>query len=73
MIRRKDKILEQSIQRLNISDEVIKRLEENRVININELCNKTKKELKEMELNQNEIDNIQIKLQEEGLNLRGSL
>ncbi|MBQ2917125.1 MAG: hypothetical protein IJE59_02990 [Clostridia bacterium] len=69
----KDKILEQSIKRLNISDNTIKILERNKIMILEDLCKKTKTDLKEIELSQKEIDMVQIQLQLEGLNLRGGL
>ena len=69
----REKILEQSIKRLNIPDNTIKILEDNNIFYLGDLCKKTKTQLKNINLNQNEIDYIQIKLQLEGLNLRGGL
>lgn len=69
----RDKILEQSIKNLNIKDNIIKILESNEIIILQDLCQKTKTDLKRLKLSQDEIDNIQIQLQLEGLNLRGGL
>lgn len=54
----KNKILEQSIKRLSISDKIIKILESNKIIVLEDLCKKTKTDLKKINLSQNEIDEI---------------
>lgn len=65
--------MEQSIQRLNISDETIRILRNNEVKTINQLCDKTKIDLAEFEINKNEIELIQDSLEQEGLRLSGCL
>lgn len=72
-MRKEDKLSGQSINRLNISSKIIKKLENNNIITLYELCSKTKTDLKKSNLTQDEINDIQIKLQLEGLNLRGGL
>lgn len=60
----------QSIDRLDISNESSDILKKNKVITLGELCKKTKKELKELELKQNDIKDIEKELQLLGLNLK---
>lgn len=69
----REKILKQSINRLNISDNTILILKENKINIISELCKKSKTDLKKIGLQQDEINKIQIELQLLGLNIRGGL
>lgn len=63
----------QSIERLNISDKALDVLKENDINNIGTLCERSKSDLKKLDLIQNEINKIDIELQLLGLNLRNSL
>lgn len=65
-----EKMSRQSIDRLDISNESSDILKKNKVITLGELCKKTKKELKELELKQNDIKDIEKELQLLGLNLK---
>lgn len=68
-----EKILKQSIDRLDITDNATQILKNNNVKNIGQLCKKSKTDLKNIQLVQNEISKIEIELQLLGLNLRNSL
>lgn len=69
----------QSIDRLDISDNAINLLKQNNIETLGELCNKTKQELKQMQLmtdenmiyklGQNELDKIDEQLRWIGLYL----
>lgn len=65
-----EKISKQSIDRLDISNEANDILKKNKIITLGELCKKTKKELKELTLKQNDIKEIEKELQLLGLNLK---
>lgn len=68
-----DKILKQSIDRLDISDKTLAILKENKINIIADLCKKSKTDLKKLDIIQAEISKIQIELQLLGLNLKGGL
>ena len=68
-----DKIKKQSIDRLNISVSIIERLKQSNIIKIEDLCKKSKKELKKLSFLQNEINEINIELQLLGLALKNTL
>ncbi len=68
-----DKILKQNISRLGISDNALDILKNKNIIMIEQLCKKSKTELKDMELSQSDIRKIEIELQLLGYNLRNSL
>lgn len=69
----REKILKQSINRLNINDNTILILKENKINLISELCKRSKTDFKKIGLQQDEINKIQIELQLLGLNIRGGL
>ncbi len=68
-----DKILVQSIDRLDISDKVINKLKDNNIKTLGKLCGKSKTDLKDLDIVQADINKIQIQLQLLGLNLKGGL
>lgn len=68
-----DKILKQSIDRLDIDVKIIEFLKENGILTIKDLTNKTKTDLKNITLSLQEIHKIQVELQLLGYNLKGSL
>lgn len=73
MINIDEKLLGQSINRIEISDSVISILNKNKVSTLGDLCNKTKTDLKKLEINQGEITKMDIELQLLGLKLKNSL
>ena len=68
-----DKILKQNISRLGISDNALDILKNKNIVMIEQLCKKSKTELKDMELSQSDIRKIEIELQLLGYNLKNSL
>lgn len=68
-----DKIKKQSIDRLNISVSILEGLKQNNIIKIEDLCKKSKKELKKLGFLQNEINERNIELQLLGLALKNTL
>lgn len=68
-----DKILKQSIDRLDIDVRIIEFLKENGILTIKDLTNKSKTDLKNITLSLQEIHKIQVELQLLGYNLKGSL
>lgn len=67
-----DKILKQNIDRLDISCEILELLKEEKIITIEQLCSKTKTNLKELGLKQEQIKDIEKGLQLEGFNLKNN-
>ena len=68
-----EKIKNQSINRLCISDNTIKLLQESNIQTIGQLCKKSKRILSELKLAQSEIDKIEFELQLLGLSLKNAL
>lgn len=68
----KEKILNENVDRLNISCKLIELLKQNKVTKISQLCNKTKTNLKNMNLTNTEISQIEIELQLLGLDLKNN-
>lgn len=68
-----DKLKTQSINRLNIQDNIIKVLEDNNINNLGTICGKSKTDLKKLDLTQHQITKIEIELQLMGLALKNSL
>ncbi len=62
-----DKLIKQNIDRLDISDNAIKILKDNKIITLGQLCKKSKSDLKKIEILQCDIRKI-----ETGLNLKNS-
>lgn len=63
----------QSINRLDVEEKILKILEANNINTLGKLCGKTKSNLKEYDLTQAQINKIEIELQLLGLNLKNSL
>lgn len=68
-----NKILKQSIDRLDIDVRIIEFLKENGILTIKDLTNKSKTDLKNITLSLQEIHKIQVELQLLGYNLKGGL
>lgn len=73
MIKIDEKLLNQSINRIEISDNATEILNRNKITTLEDLCNKTKTDLKKLEINQGEINKMDIELQLLGLRLKNSL
>lgn len=67
-----DKIKQQNIQRLNISDNTINILNQNKISSIGQLCRKSGEDLRGFEIEPNEIEKIEMELQLLGLRIRNS-
>ena len=65
----KNKYLSQNIDIIDIQKEIKQLLKNNGVITIEDLCSKTKTDLKKMRLSFSEINRIQVEVQLLGLNL----
>lgn len=68
----KEKILNENVERLNISCKLIKLLKQNKITKISQLCNKTKTNLRNINLTNAEIAQIEIELQLLGLDLKNN-
>lgn len=68
----KEKILNENIDRLNISCKLIELLKQNRITKISQLCNKTKTNLRNINLTNAEISQVEIELQLLGLDLKNN-
>ena len=68
-----EKISNQSISRLDISEHIIEILINSNIDTIGKLCKKSKTDLKKIGLLQNEANKIEIELELLGLNLKNSL
>ncbi|MCI8310110.1 hypothetical protein [uncultured Clostridium sp.] len=68
-----EKLKKQSIDRLDIADSIIKKLKDNKIDTLEKLCQKSKSDLKKINIEQFEANAINIELQLLGLNLNGSL
>lgn len=62
--------LEKEIDIIDLPKEIIALLKQNEVKTIEDLCSKTKTDLKNMRLSFSEINKIQVEIQLLGLNLR---
>lgn len=67
-----DKIKQQNIQRLDISDNTINILNQNKISNIGQLCRRSEENLKSFAIESNEIEKIEMELQLLGLRIRNS-
>lgn len=68
----KEKILNENVDRLNISCKLIELLKQNKINKISQLCNKTKTNLRNINLTNAEISQIEIELQLLGLDLKNN-
>lgn len=68
-----EKILKQSIDRIDININILNLLKENGIMTISDLCSESKTDLKKLTLSIQEINKIQLELQLMGLNLKGGL
>ncbi len=68
-----NKLMKQSIRRLDVEDKILDMLENNNINTLGILCGKTKSDLKKIDLIQNQINKLELELQLTGLYLRNSL
>ncbi len=64
------KILEEDINILELNKNVNEKLKENNINKIKELCSMTKADLRNISFEQNDINNIEIHLQLNGLDIK---
>lgn len=64
-----DKLLNQDIQRLNISCKDIQTLKSNQIYTLKQLCSKSKTDLTKFNLSDKKIEDINLELHILGLNL----
>ena len=65
-----EKLLNEDVNRLNISIRAINALANNQITKLKQICSKTKSDLKDMGLTTSEIKDTEKELQLLGLNLR---
>lgn len=65
-------ILDEDIEILKLNIDIVKILKKNKIIKVKQLANKTKTKLKAIGLLGYQISEIEIKLQLEGLDLKGN-
>lgn len=65
-----EKMSKQKIERLDISDSAMNILKENKITTIGQLCKKSKTDLRDIQLVQNDVNKIEIELQLLGLDLK---
>lgn len=65
-------ILDKDIDILKLNIDIVKILKKNKIIKVKQLANKTKTKLKDIGLLGYQISEIEIKLQLEGLDLKGN-
>lgn len=68
-----DKLLKQNIERIEIKDEIMEILKNNNITILKDLCNKKKKDLKEMGIGNQIINDMELQLQLLGLRFKNSL
>lgn len=71
-LKMKEKIINENIDRLNISCKLIELLKQNKITKISQLCNKTKTNLRNINLTNTEISQVEIELQLLGLDLKNN-
>ena len=71
-LKMKEKIINENIDRLNISCKLIELLKQNKITKISQLCNKTKTNLRDINLTNTEISQVEIELQLLGLDLKNN-
>lgn len=64
------KILEEDINLLSLNKNVNEKLKENNINKVKELCSMTKADLRKISFEQNDISNIEIHLQLNGLDIK---
>lgn len=67
-----NKYVKQCIDRLDVSQEALDILKNNNIKTIEQLCNKSKSDLKKLDILSNHINKIDVELQLLGLGLKNS-
>lgn len=68
-----DKLNKKLINELDINESILKVLNSNRIKTLGQLCKKSKADLRNIGLENQQINKLDIELQLMGLNLKGSL
>lgn len=66
----KSNLLKEDVSILSLKENIISKLEENNINKIEELCSMTKADLRNINFEQSDISNIEIKLQLNGLDIK---
>ena len=66
----KSNLLKEDVSILSLKENIILKLEENNINKIGDLCAMTKADLRNINFEQNDISNIEIKLQLNGLDIK---
>ena len=67
-----EKLLNENIDRLNISCKTIELLKDKKIILLKDLCTKSKTDLKKLGLETQEINKLEVEMQLIGLNLKSN-
>ena len=65
-------ILQKDLELLELNSNICTKLKSNKIEPIGELCNNTRKELRNLDFVQSDIQSIIIKLQLKGLDIKGN-
>lgn len=65
-------ILQKDVKFLELNNSIYAKLKSNKIETIGELCNNTRKELRNLDFVQSDIQSIIIKLQLKGLDIKGN-
>lgn len=65
-------LIEKSINKINLKENILNILYDNNIITIQKLCNQTKTDLKNISLTYKDIYKIEVELQLLGLNLKNN-
>lgn len=69
---KENKIINDDVEKLELNNEICTKLRFNKIDTIGKLCELTRKELKNIDLVQGEIQTIVVKLQLQGLDIKGN-
>lgn len=67
-----NELINYGVEELKLNNTICKKLKFNQIDTIGKLCEHTRKELKKLDLVQSEIQTIVIKLQLQGLDIKGN-
>lgn len=67
-----NKILKNDVEELNLNNNICSKLKINKIDTIGKLCSQTRKELRNLDFVQSDIQSIVIKLQLKGLDIKGN-
>lgn len=67
-----EKLLKDSVEKLELNSQICMKLKYNEIDTIEKLCNQTRRELRNLDFIQSDIQSIVIKLQLKGLDIKGN-